>query len=183
MRQLLTILLALLLFAVVPAQADEAPPEVCNLAETALVEFGSDSIIVEAVRQHNARGVTMEEIKTLDRQWVAHPGMSAHMTMVHTTPLSMYLRGYKLANEHMSEIFVMGRLGENVAMTDKTSDFWQGDEDKFIRAFADGKGNLFIDEITFDRSSQAYVTHVSVPVMDGDRAIGVIAFGVDVDCF
>ena len=38
-----------------------------------------------------------------------------------------------------------------------------------------------MDEVKFDDSSQAYLVQVSVPVWDGDQAIGAITFGVDVD--
>ena len=62
-----------------------------------------------------------------------------------------------------------------------TSDYWQGDEAKFKRSFNSGQGQIFVDEVEFDESSQVYVVQVSVPVMDGDRAIGAITFGIDVD--
>lgn len=42
-----------------------------------------------------------------------------------------------------AEIFVMDNQGANVAMSDKTSDYWQGDEDKFVRSFAGGEGKVF----------------------------------------
>jgi hypothetical protein len=38
-----------------------------------------------------------------------------------------------------------------------------------------------VDEVEFDESTQAYLVQVSVPVMDGGRAIGAITFGIDVD--
>lgn len=184
MHRFSTYLLALLLLAAPAlAAAEQAPVSVCNLAEETLISFGTDPLLVEAVRAHNDRGLTLDTIRALDEQWVAHPGMADYMTALRTTPLAMYLRGYQRSQDHMVEIFVTGRLGAVLAMSDKTSDYWQGDEPKFTRAFADGAGALFIGDIEFDRSTQAYVTHVSVPVMDGDQAIGVITFGVDVDCF
>ena len=75
----------------------------------------------------------------------------------------------------------MDNQGANVAMTDKTSDYWQGDEAKFQKAFNGGAGAVFIDAVKFDESAQAYLVQVSVPVMDGDQAIGAITMGIDVD--
>ena len=80
---------------------------------------------------------------------------------------------------YISVIFVMDNQGANVAMTDKTSDYWQGDEAKFKNSF--GKGSVFVDEVEFDDSTQAYLCQVSVPVTDGGAVIGAITFGIDVD--
>ena len=63
----------------------------------------------------------------------------------------------------------MDNQGANVAMTDKTSDYWQGDEAKFKKSYHNGKGTVFVDEVEFDDSSQAYLVQVSVPVKDGDK--------------
>lgn len=38
-----------------------------------------------------------------------------------------------------SEAFVTDAKGANVAAYPATSDYWQGDEDKFTKAFASGK--------------------------------------------
>jgi hypothetical protein len=82
---------------------------------------------------------------------------------------------------YYAEIFVMDNQGANVAMTDKTSDFWQGDEAKFKKSYNSGNGAIFVDEVEFDDSTQAYLCQVSVPVKDGDKVIGAITVGVDVD--
>jgi len=66
-------------------------------------------------------------------------------------------------------------------MTGKTSDYWQGDEAKFKKSFASGAGGIFIDEVEFDDSTQAYLVQASVPVKDGGKVIGAITFGIDVD--
>jgi hypothetical protein len=68
-------------------------------------------------------------------------------------------------------------------MSDKTTDYWQGDEAKFIKSYDNGKGAVFVDDVKFDNSTQAYLDQVSVPVKDGGKAIGAITFGISVDKF
>jgi hypothetical protein len=75
----------------------------------------------------------------------------------------------------------MDNQGANVCQNELTSDYWQGDEAKFEKSYNGGKGAIFVDEVEFDDSSQAYLCQVSVPVMDGDKAIGAITIGVDVE--
>ena len=94
-----------------------------------------------------------------------------------------HLRGIQNSELYFAEIFVMDNLGANVAMTDKTSDYWQGDEAKFKESFKGGSGAVFVDDVEFDDSSQSYVVQVSVPVMDGAKAIGSITISIDMDKF
>jgi hypothetical protein len=79
------------------------------------------------------------------------------------------------------EIFVMDNQGANVCQTDKTGDYWQGDEAKFKKSYMDGKGEVFVDEVEYDDGMKANISQVSVPVMDMGKAIGAITFGVNVD--
>jgi hypothetical protein len=97
------------------------------------------------------------------------------------SPCGKHLRDIQDSADYYAEIFVMDNQGANVAMIDKTSDYWQGDEAKFQKSFNGGSGALFIDEVEFDDSTQAYLVQVSVPVKEGDKVIGAITIGVDVD--
>ncbi len=98
-----------------------------------------------------------------------------------TSACGKLLQKLRDATPYFSEIFVMDNQGANVAMSDKTSDYWQGDEAKFKNSYADGQGGLDIGDVKFDDSSQAYLVQVSVPVKDGDAVIGAVTFGIDVD--
>ena len=42
----------------------------------------------------------------------------------------------------------MDAMGLNVAASDVTSDYWQGDEAKFKKTYAVGSGAIFIDELS-----------------------------------
>ena len=93
--------------------------------------------------------------------------------------LSAYLRGIKAASGGViTEIFIMDNQCANVAMTDKTGDYWQGDEAKFQKSFANGKGAIFVDEVEFDKDFGTDLLQISVPVMYKGEAIGAITFGV-----
>ena len=65
---------------------------------------------------------------------------------------------------YFSEIFVMDNQGANVAMSDKTSDYWQGDESKFTESYKNGKGGLHIGDVEFDDSSQSYLVQISISI-------------------
>jgi len=160
---------------------ENAPDKVKNLAETVLAEIGTDSVIVSAVKAENAKKKTLEKIKEIDEKWSNTIGVDDFMDAMMSSACSERLNQIKKRNDYYEEIFVTDDQGANVAMTDKTSDYWQGDEAKFIKCFKGGTGEIFISDVSFDDSTQSYLTQVSVPVMDGDTAIGVIVFGINID--
>jgi len=166
----------------VPAQGGEkAPQAVLDLAEQTLAKLGTDPVIVKAVRTENGKGKTLDQIKAMDEKWMGDAGVADYMKAMMESECGRLLRSIMESESYYAEIFVMDNQGANVAMTDKTSDYWQGDEAKFQKSFANGQGAVFVDEVEFDESTQAYLVQVSVPVMDGGKAIGAITFGIDVD--
>jgi len=90
--------------------------------------------------------------------------------------------------DYVMESFAMDNQGGIVGATNKTSDYWQGDEAKFTESFKGGSGavhigEMHIGEIEFDDSAQSYLVQVSVPVMKDGSAIGAITIGIDIDSF
>jgi len=165
----------------VAVAAEKAPQKVFELAKTQLVSLGTDPIIVEAVKAENAKGKTLAQIQEMDTKWKKTPGIADYMKAMMESDAGKHLRTIQESATFYAEIFVMDNQGANVAMTDKTSDYWQGDEAKFKKSFNGGTGAVFVDEVKFDDSSQAYLVQVSVPVLEGSQAIGAITFGIDVD--
>jgi hypothetical protein len=117
----------------------------------------------------------------MDKKWIAHAGIADYMQALMDSECGKYLRKIQKSDPYYAEIFVMDNQGANVAMTDKTSDYWQGDEDKFKESYKNGQGAVHISDVKFDDSTQAYLVQVSVPVKDNDKVIGAITFGIDVD--
>ncbi len=161
--------------------AEKAPQKVVDLANSTLAALGTDSVIVKAVKDENAKGKTPAQIQAKDTAWKGYAGVADYMKAIMESACGKHLRTMQNSTSYYSEIFVMDNQGANVCMTDKTSDYWQGDEAKFKKSFAGGAGAVFVDDVEFDDSSQTYLVQVSVPVKDGGKVIGAITFGIDVD--
>ena len=160
---------------------EAAPQKVIDLANSKLIALSTDPIIVKAVKEENAKGKSLAQIKQMDEKWLGHPGIADYMQALMESECGQHLRTIQKSAPYYAEIFVMDNQGANVAMTDKTSDYWQGDEDKFTKSFNGGAGAIHVSDVKFDDSTQAYLVQVSVPVKDGDKAIGAITIGIDVD--
>jgi hypothetical protein len=70
----------------------------------------------------------------------------------------------------------------NVAQATMTSDYWQGDEDKFTKSFGVGPDAIDISDVEQDESTQVFESQVSITVTDPATGtpIGSITAGIDV---
>lgn len=178
MKKLLPLLL-LIAALVARAGAAEVPPRVVEIAQKELPALAADPAIVAAIAAQNANGTTLAAIKELDQRWQATPGVVDFMKPSLESPAAQLVRDWRKKHKFLAEIIVMDNQGANVAITEKTSDYWQGDEKKFTEPF---KGAAFIDQVKFDESTQTYSVQVSVPVVGADgKPIGAICFGIDIE--
>lgn len=177
----ITIIICTFLFCGFAIAGEKAPQKVIDLANSELAKLGEDPVIIKAILEENGKNKTLDEIKAKDEKWKATPGIADYMQALMDSESGMHLREIQQSKPFFSEIFLMDNQGANVSMTDKTSDYWQGDEAKFIHSYKGGAGAIHISEVEFDDSSQTYLVQVSVPVKDGAKVIGAITIGVDVD--
>ena len=110
---------------------EKAPQKVIDLANSTLAAVGTDPVVVAAVKAENEKGKTLEQIKEMDKKWSATPGEADFMKALMESECGKHLRKMQESAPFYAEIFVMDNQGANVAMSNKTSDYWQGDEAKF----------------------------------------------------
>jgi|YelNatPaOPRAMG01_1025707.scaffolds.fasta_scaffold24191_3 hypothetical protein len=174
-----------------PASAPvEAAPALSNEVERLLQKkmelvaaLVSEPVILEAVREANRKntGLTMAQIQELDRKWMQTPGVDEFMRGFMTNPAAMRLLEFQKIHAEFGEIFVTDGRGLNVAQTNKTSDYYQADEEWWGVAFAGGRGKSYHGKIEYDESSRTRAISVYVPVMDQGAAIGVCKAVVSMD--
>lgn len=174
-------ILLLMVGSLAVVAGEKAPPKVMELANGPLLKLGSDPVIIKAVQAQNARAATLAQIKELDAKWIATPGVADFMRALIDSECGKQLIAFKKANPFVSELFVMDQQGANVAMSEKTSDYWQGDEPKFSECFKGGAGALFVTDVKFDESTQSYSVQDSIPVREGGKTIGAVCVGVDIE--
>ncbi len=155
-------------------------------ANSDLQEWITDPIIIYAIREQNAfsANISKRKIEALDKKWRSQ-GRRGEMVMeMLDRQGSIILRDRReLSHGVITEIIVMDNIGLNVAISDRTSDYYQGDEAKWQETFLRGPGAIHVGEIEFDESTQKYQTQVSMSVTDPDTSevIGAVTFGIDLE--
>jgi hypothetical protein len=183
-----SILAAAFLVPVAAHGENEHEPLLRELVASRLRTIAEDPAVVSAIIAQNVEhnGVTTDEIDRLDKQWRAETKSSERplISRIVDNPLSAYLKQVREQEKGLfTEIIVMDNKGLNVGVSDVTSDYWQGDEDKWIKTFGVGPDAIFIDEIELDESTQTLQSQVSLSVVDPatNAVIGAITFGVDME--
>lgn len=163
--------------------AEEAPDSLKKAIQAEVVEVATWPAIVEAVKHANESGQTLDEVKTADEHWVATAGTDSFMEGLLHNDAAKKLQEAQGKWSYIAEAFLTDHHGANVAMTQKTSDYWQGDESKFTDCFVGETGVLHFGSVDFDESSQSYCVHVSIPVLVDGHVGGVLVLSVDLDAF
>lgn len=162
------------------ALSEEVPQSIHKLVPT-LEKLGSESKLISAVKAQNSQNISLDTIKQRDADWRSTSGVNDFMNSLLNNDAAQWMTQYEASEPYYLELFLMDNQGANVAMTSKTSDYWQGDEAKWQESFKGGSGAVHIGEVEFDESAQAYLVQVSVPIMEAGKAIGAMTIGINLD--
>lgn len=170
------------------ALAQDYKVAVANLIDTEIRVWAQSDEVIDAIKSQNKISATLSQadIDRQDKQWrdEVKGGDRTMINAVLTNDLSNYLQGVKTSSHgKYTEIFVMDMMGLNVGQSDVTSDYWQGDEDKWQLTYGAGPKGVLIKDVDFDESTQTYQSQVSVAIVDpqSGKAIGAVTVGVNVE--
>lgn len=166
------------------AQDDIKDAELENLLRVkvrTVQHMALNPLLVRAVRQQNASGLTPEEVTRREKAWRATKELTPFKLSLQTSPAGRFLKGQVQRSTSFNEAFLTDNEGANVAAFPATSDYWQGDEEKWSASFNGGDGRIFIGALKLDESTNTVAAHVSAPVLDRGKTIGVLVVGVTVN--
>lgn len=170
------------------ATATELMQSMDAVIEQAVRPWLDEPALIAAIKAQNKTTAELDQagIDALDAAWRAEIGAAETPTIdaVVQGPLADALRAHMAdANGAILEILVMDARGLNVAASGVTSDYWQGDEAKFIETYPNGPGALHHGEVAFDESSQAYQAQVSFTITDPKTGlpVGAMTVGLNAD--
>ncbi len=185
----MTLASAIVAVSFMPAQAEPPQPDVNKLVSPALIEemrsFINTEIVQVSVAAQNQRLTAMaqDKIDALDNQWKAEREAADKPLIAATlsNPLSVYLARIQGKSLGLyAEIFVMDQNGLNVGQSSVTSDFWQGDEDKFQKTYQVSDDAMFVDAAEWDDEAKIWRNQVSFTLLDASKKkIGAVTVEIN----
>jgi len=143
-----------------------------------------DRVIVSEIRKSNekSKDLSLQEILEFDKQWREATDSDDFIQGFLNNAVAVRLIKFQDENSGFPEIFVVDAYGLNVGQTNKTTDFYQADEDWWVRSYNKGAGRAFHGPIEFDESAHTVAVALYVPIVDSitNRVIGVTKTIVDI---
>lgn len=146
--------------------------------------FAKNPTLIQAVRKQNSENLSLDEIKKRDQEWSSTKELTSFKLSLQQSKAGEFLKNLVETNPAFNEAFLTDNQGANVAAYPATSDYWQGDEEKWTIAFNGGRGQQpFIGKLEKDESTGIVATQISAPVIDQGKTIGVLIIGVKINYF
>lgn len=149
-----------------------------------LTQLVSNRVIVDAVIASTSKNKSLSQqgIDALDKKWRDAKGIDSFISPFLTNNVAEVLLGFAEANPGFTELFVADGVGLNVGQTNKTSDYYQADEEWWVKGFNQGRGASYWGEIEYDESAKTEAIPLYVPIVDAQGStIGVLKAILDIN--
>ena len=143
----------------------------------------SEPVVIDAISAQNEEHahITIAEINRLDVGFIERTDKKL-LESTRKNPLAAFLLEKKAAaGGVIFEIFIVDNKGLNVAQTDPTLDYMQGDEAKFQKTFLVGPEAVFIDAVAPDDGVNVAQANLTIKHPKLGKAIGAVTIGIAVD--
>jgi hypothetical protein len=143
----------------------------------------AEPVVVDAIKAQNEdhAHITIAEINRLDVGFIERTDKML-LESTRKNPLAAFLLEKKAAAGGLIfEIFIVDNKGLNVAQTDPTLDYMQGDEAKFQKTFLVGPEAVFIDAVAPDDGVNVAQANMTIKEPKLNKAIGAVTIGIAID--
>jgi hypothetical protein len=130
--------------------------------------------VVGAVLAQNADPPLTGRIAEIEREWQGGTSVGGLAETLLSNDCAQALQAAIAANPGFDGAFVTDQQGALVCATQRPARYFQGEEEGWRRAFADGAGAIFVAAPADEPGSDLRVQPISVPVRVGGRTVGVL---------
>ena len=150
-----------------------------NLEALALNQFIQEGAIAHNAAYTGDEAAILSQIQQQDQAWLAAENDDELITAVLHHPVAAELREFQARFPEHAEVFITDRYGSLIAATNRTSDYFQADEDWWQEAYGAGFGWTYIGNPEFDESSDTLAINLAIPLFNPnasspDRLVGIL---------
>jgi len=156
--------------------ADTLSEQLAILRGIALTDLVRDGAAAANVHFGDDEAFIKSRLLAIDAQWRAADDDSQLVQSIvnpEINPLAAQLLEYTKAFPNHVEIFLTDRHGGLLAATNRTSDYYQADEEWWEAAYNNGWGAFYIGQPEYDASSGGAALDMAAPIFSDGQVIGV----------
>ena len=137
--------------------------------------FGRVPSLRDAASTANRVAFDEASTRALDESWQRGSSIPRSLEGVLTNTTSRFLRDVTVQDPIYREVLLTDRFGRLIAASERTSDYFQADEDWWMEALGDGvRGRLFVSGVRYDESARTDAIEIAVPVTTESSVVGVL---------
>jgi hypothetical protein len=144
--------------------------------------LGRSPDIRREAQSSSLRPLNIEAVRTIDETWQQSREVPPQHADVLTSPAARFLADLVSHDTIYREILLTDRYGRLVAASNKTSHYYQGDEDWWKATVEDGsRGRVTMTDVRWDDNARTHAIEIAVPVPEpgGDGLAGVLKIVAD----
>ena len=141
-----------------------------------LTQLAEKKELVVSLKKAEHNESSLQGIILKDLSWETSPDFQHEIT--NNSVAKMFKGLIDNKQYSFSEFMLTDSFGALLASYPVTTDYWQGDESKFIMAVKNK--SIYISGPNWDESSKTYSFFVSLPVLLQGKLLGVLVAGLDV---
>jgi GAF domain-containing protein/HAMP domain-containing protein len=142
-------------------------------------QFGDITAYLNSLYSGTNDSIT-NQILLRDKKWLSAPDDDSLIYGVLNNPTASKLKFFQQEFPSHVELFLTDKYGANIAATDRTSDYYQADEEWWKSSYDLGHGKVYIGQPEYDESSKTYSIIMAVPVFSNDKVSGILRSTLDV---
>lgn len=159
-----------------------------NVQLPGIRQFASSPELVDHVfdQLDRAEIQSADQKRLTDQEWITlarEDTSSAIASEILGNDLSKYLRTFQASiGEQVAEAFIFDTHGQIIGMSRLTSDFDQSDEAQFQMIDSLNREKALITDIWYDASTRAFLSQITVPIIDPDsgQTLAALTVGLNV---
>jgi hypothetical protein len=154
-------------------------------AEGLIAALRGDPVVIAAIREQNRRlaATTEDDTEAMDAKWRTEKsaGGGPLIQSFLGSPASLHVADLISRQDVVRLIIVMDDRGRNVAVSAPTTDYFQGDEPKWLETFGRPSGHRHVAPLELGHDGRFFACWVSEPLNDPatGEALGAIAVEID----
>lgn len=168
--------------------ADPSTPPSVSMIDQAFIakvrDWSNSNVVHFTLSERNKKNASVDQAKidALDKQWREERKSEDQplITAVLSSPLSGYLTRIQARSLGLySELFVMDNKGLNAGQSAITSDYWQGDEDKWQKTFLVSPDAVFIDKPEYHKETGTWRVQLNMTLAKDQAPVGSVTVEVN----
>ena len=161
-----------------------------RIMETAALNPQLEAAAIEKNESYgdNSEGIILAQLEALDRIWRVVSESNEYVAPLLSNDIAFDFSLIQNKFPENAEIFATDKFGGLIGSTNKTTDYYQADENWWIAAYNNGQGAVYIGDPDFDSSTGTLALIVAVPIYartinnkDGREVLGVLRTTLDLD--